>query len=55
MSYLFDYGEFLICFGPTFLIITAVFLLLLKNSWPSKESRKSKAESSESQGEQEKG
>jgi len=48
MGYLFDYGEFLICFGPAFLIITAVFLLLLKNSWPKKASNE---ESKEKQGE----
>jgi hypothetical protein len=35
MSYLFDYGELLICFAPAFVIIAAVGLLLLKNSWPS--------------------
>lgn len=46
MSYLFDYGEFLICFGPAFLIITAVFLLLVKNSWPAK-ARKAEDEQGE--------
>lgn len=36
MNALFDYGELLICIAPVFLIIAAVGLLLLKNSWPSK-------------------
>lgn len=51
MSYLFDYGEFLVCFGPAFLIITAVFLLLLKNSWPSKDAKASDEGSKDEQGE----
>lgn len=34
MNYLFDFGELLICFAPAFVIIAAVGLLLLKNSWP---------------------
>lgn len=40
MSYLFDYGEFLLCFGPVFFIIAMVGFILLINSWPSKSSKK---------------
>jgi hypothetical protein len=36
MSVLYDYGEFLICILPPFLIIAAIGLLLLANSWPLK-------------------
>ena len=37
MNTLFDYGEFLLCIGPIFLIIAAVGLVLLANSWPQRE------------------
>jgi len=36
MNALFDYGELLLCIAPVFLVIAAVGLLLLRNSWPSK-------------------
>ena len=35
MSYLFDFGEVIFCFGPVFLVISAIGLTLLWNSWPS--------------------
>ena len=35
-SPVYNLSEALICFAPVFLVITAVGLLLLKNSWPSK-------------------
>jgi hypothetical protein len=34
MSYVFDYGEFLLCFGPVFFFIALIFGALLWNSWP---------------------
>jgi hypothetical protein len=40
MNYLFDYGEFLLCCGPIFLIIAMAGIGLLMNSLPSKESEK---------------
>ncbi len=51
MNYLFDYGEFLICFGPAFLIITPVGLLLLANSGPSKDAKSSDEQSEDKHGE----
>jgi len=40
MSILNDYGEFLICILPPFLVIAAIGLGLLANSWPPWEDRK---------------
>ncbi|MFL6467382.1 MAG: hypothetical protein ACJ72Z_05440 [Pyrinomonadaceae bacterium] len=40
MSYLFDYGEFLICFAPVFLFIAAIFAALVWNNLPSREIKK---------------
>lgn len=37
MRYLFDYGEFLLCFAPVFLIIAFVFAALVWNNLPSRE------------------
>ena len=37
MNALFDYGELLICIAPVFLVIAAVGLILLRNSWPTRE------------------
>jgi hypothetical protein len=34
MNYFFDYGEFLLCFAPIFMVIGIVALLLLANSMP---------------------
>ena len=34
MSYLFDFGEVIFCMGPIFLVIAAIGLTLLWNSWP---------------------
>jgi hypothetical protein len=34
---LFDYGEFLLCVAPIFIIIAAVGLLLLANSLPKRQ------------------
>ena len=34
MTYLYDFGEFLFCFAPVFLVIAAIGLGLLANSWP---------------------
>ena len=46
MNNLFDYGEFLLCFGPVFLIILMVFLALIWNNLPSRTVvKESKAES----------
>ena len=36
MSVFYDYGEFLICILPPFLIIAAIGLMLLANSRPAK-------------------
>lgn len=36
MNNLFDYGEFLLCFGPVFLVIMLVFLALVWNNLPSR-------------------
>jgi hypothetical protein len=43
MSYLFDYGEFLLCIAPVFVIIAAVGLILLANSVPSKKKKSGEA------------
>jgi hypothetical protein len=40
MSYLFDFGEVIFCMGPIFLVIAAIGLTLLWNSWPAKRSDK---------------
>jgi hypothetical protein len=40
MKALYDYGEFLICIAPIFLIIWAVGFALLWNSLPSRSRRK---------------
>lgn len=40
MNYLFDYGEFLLCIGPVFIVIAGVGFLLLLNSRPSNRSSK---------------
>ncbi|HEV7701550.1 MAG TPA: hypothetical protein VGO43_15070 [Pyrinomonadaceae bacterium] len=42
MSYLYDFGEVIFCMGPVFLIIAAVGLTLLWNSWPSEKTEKEK-------------
>ena len=36
MSYLYEFGEVLFCFLPIFLVIAAIGLALLANSWPLK-------------------
>lgn len=43
MNYLFEYGEFLLCIGPVFLIIALVFGGLLWNSLPKREPKKKKS------------
>jgi hypothetical protein len=40
MSYLYDFGEVIFCMGPIFLVIAAIGLTLLWNSWPPKKSAK---------------
>ena len=35
MRYLFEYGEFLLCFAPVFLIISFIFAALVWNNLPS--------------------
>ncbi len=40
MSYLFDFGEVIFCMGPIFLVIAAIGLTLLWNSWPTKKREK---------------
>ena len=40
MSYLFDYGEFLLCIGPFFIVIWAIGAALLWNSLPDRAVRK---------------
>jgi hypothetical protein len=40
MSYLFDYGEFLLCFAPVFLLIAFIFAALVWNNLPSREVKK---------------
>jgi hypothetical protein len=40
MSYLFDYGEFLLCIGPIFLLIWAIGAALLWSSLPDRTARK---------------
>jgi len=42
MSYLFDYGEALICFIPVFFIISLVGAALLWNSLPSRSEKDKK-------------
>ena len=42
MNALFDYGEFLLCVAPIFIIIAAIGLMLLVNSWPKKEVKEEK-------------
>lgn len=42
MSYLYDYGEALICFVPIFLLIVAIGLSLLWNNLPDMTVKKSK-------------
>jgi hypothetical protein len=44
---LFDYGEFLLCCGPVFLIIMMVGLALLWNSLPSQSAGKKQKSSEE--------
>jgi hypothetical protein len=44
MEQLFNYGEFLICFGPAFLIIATVFGALLWNSLPDRSKDKDEVE-----------
>jgi hypothetical protein len=39
MNYLFDYGEFLICIAPVFLVIAAVSFALVWNNLPSYEKK----------------
>ena len=36
MRYLFDYGEFLLCFAPVFFIIAFIFAALVWNNLPSR-------------------
>ena len=40
MSYLYDYGEFLLCIAPIFFIIAFIGAVLLWNSLPERESLK---------------
>ncbi|MBA2378469.1 MAG: hypothetical protein H0V76_02705 [Blastocatellia bacterium] len=40
MRYLYNYGEFLLCIGPLFLIIWIIGLALLWNSLPSRVKKK---------------
>ena len=40
MSYLFDYGEFLLCIAPIFLVIAAIGSGLLWNSLPDRAVKK---------------
>jgi len=40
MSYLFDYGEFILCFAPVFLLIAFIFAALVWNNLPSREVKK---------------
>lgn len=40
MNYLFEFGEFLFCIGPVFLVIAAVGAGLLWNSLPDEASKK---------------
>jgi len=42
MSFLYDYGEGLLCFVPVFAIIALVFLGLLWNSLPSRQDKDKK-------------
>jgi hypothetical protein len=44
MRYLFDYGEFLICFAPVFFIIAFIFAALVWNNLPSRVKRKRSGE-----------
>ena len=44
MSYLFDYGEFLLCIGPIFLAIASIGAALLWNSLPDRTVKKTKDE-----------
>ena len=46
MSYLFDYGEFLLCFAPVFLIISFIFAALVWNNLPSRVKTKGSVENS---------
>ena len=43
MRYFFDYGEFLLCFAPVFLIITFIFAALIWNNLPSRVKTKGSA------------
>ena len=45
----YNLSEALICFAPAFLIIATVGLLLLKNSWPSKDDKKPSERSTDEQ------
>lgn len=44
MEHLFNYGEFLLCFGPVFLIIALIFGGLLWNSLPDRKKKEDDAE-----------
>jgi hypothetical protein len=44
MRYLFEYGEFLICFAPVFLIIAFIFAALVWNNMPSRVKKKATVE-----------
>ena len=48
MNALFDYGEFLICIAPVFLIISAIGLALLWNSWPASQPKQINKEGKDS-------
>jgi hypothetical protein len=43
MRYLFDYGEFLLCFVPVFLLIAFIFAALVWNNLPSQENKNGEA------------
>jgi hypothetical protein len=43
MRYLFDYGEFLLCFAPVFLLIASIFAALVWNNLPSQGKKKGEA------------
>jgi len=49
MRYLFEYGEFLICFAPVFLIIAFIFAALVWNNMPSRVKKKGTAAEEQSE------
>jgi len=49
MNNLYEYGEFLLCIGPIFLIIFIIFGVLLWNSLPSRTVNKKKRDEHDDQ------